>query len=160
MDVGFVFQDDVLWLDRTVDDNLKFIGTFSGMKHAQMVERMKFLKRLLFLEPHSNKRARDLSGGNKRKLSCAMALLIPPKILFLDEISNGVDPVARKNLYSYLHSLTHTTKFLITHRIDETEKICDEVAILVEGQIRDQGTPESLKDRHGNLFLLHLDVNI
>jgi ABC-2 type transport system ATP-binding protein len=59
----------------------------------------------------------------------------------LDEISNGVDPIARKNLYSYLHSLTDTTTFLITHKIDEAEKICDQLGIIVDGQIRDIGLP-------------------
>ena len=54
-----------------------------------------------------------------------MALLAPPKILLLDEISNGVDPLARKNLYAYLYSLKDTTIFLISHRIDEVERICD-----------------------------------
>ena len=54
-----------------------------------------------------------------------MALLAPPKIFLLDEISNGVDPLARKNLYAYLHYLQETTTFLISHRIDEVEKICD-----------------------------------
>jgi len=86
---------------------------------------MNFIKNLLFLDSHKDKKAYKLSGGNKRKLCCAMALLVPPKILLLDEISNGVDPLARKNLYAYLHSLKETTTFLITHRIDEAEKICD-----------------------------------
>ena len=86
---------------------------------------MNFIKKLLFLETHQNKQAYNLSGGNKRKLCCGMALLVPPKILLLDEISNGVDPLARKNLYAYLHQLKETTTFLITHRIDEAEKICD-----------------------------------
>ena len=91
-----------------------------------------------------------ISGGNKRKLCCAMALLVPPRILMLDEISNGVDPMARRNLYSYLRSLKDTTTLLITHRIDEAEKICDQIGIIVEGQIRDIGSPHALKDRYGN----------
>jgi ABC-2 type transport system ATP-binding protein len=91
-----------------------------------------------------------ISGGNKRKLCCAMALLVPPKILMLDEISNGVDPMARRNLYSYLRSLKDTTTLLITHRIDEAEKICDQIGIIVEGQIRGIGSPHALKERYGN----------
>jgi ABC-type multidrug transport system ATPase subunit len=87
-----------------------------------------------------------------------MALLVPPQIIFLDEISNGVDPLARRNLYSYLHSLRGMTTFLITHRIDEAEMICDKIAILVDGKIREMGHPQHLKDRHGALYMLQLDV--
>jgi len=97
---------------------------------------MNFIKKLLLLDSHKDKKAFKLSGGNKRKLCCAMALLAPPKILLLDEISNGVDPLARKNLYAYLHSLKETTTFMITHRIDEAEKICDKIAIIVSGKIK------------------------
>ena len=69
------------------------------------MKRMRFLKEILLLKDLSEKLVKNISGGSKRKLCCAMALLVPPKILFLDEISNGVDPVARKNLYSYIRSL-------------------------------------------------------
>jgi len=88
-----------------------------------------------------------------------MALLIPPKILFLDEISNGVDPITRKNLYAYLNSLNDTAIFLITHRIDEAEKICDTIAIMVGGKIRDIGSTKTLQDRHGMLYLLQVEVS-
>jgi ABC-type multidrug transport system ATPase subunit len=81
----------------------------------------------------SEKLVKHISGGSKRKLCCAMALLIPPKILFLDEISNGVDPVARKNLYSFLKKLTNMTTLLITHKIDEVEKICNRILIMADG---------------------------
>jgi ABC-2 type transport system ATP-binding protein len=89
-----------------------------------------------------------------------MALLIPPKILFLDEISNGVDPVARKNLYSFLKKLRNTTTLLITHKIDEAEKICDKIGILADGVLLDLNTPQELKRRHGRLYMLQVDVKI
>jgi ABC-type multidrug transport system ATPase subunit len=88
-----------------------------------------------------------------------MALMVPPKILLLDEISNGVDPMARRSLYSYLKSLKETTTILITHRIDEAEKICDQIGIIVEGQIRAIGSPHILKEKNGNNFMLQVTVN-
>jgi ABC-2 type transport system ATP-binding protein len=88
-----------------------------------------------------------------------MALLIPPKILFLDEISNGVDPVARKNLYSFLRKLRNTTTLLITHKIDEAEKICDKIGIMVDGELY-VDTLQGLKQRHGRLYMLQVDVKI
>jgi len=125
LDIGIVFEEDVLWLDKTVDENLAIVGKLRGINKNELTNRILFIKNLLFLEEHKDKKAYKLSGGNKRKLCCAMALLAPPQILLLDEISNGVDPLTRKNLYTYLNSLKETTIFLITHRIDEAEKICD-----------------------------------
>ncbi len=83
-----------------------------------------------------------------------MALLEPPRLLFIDEVSNGMDPIARKNLYSYLYSLKDTSILLITHRIDEVEKICDSIAIIVNGKIRDVGDANTLKSNHGIIFML------
>ena len=114
---------------------------------------------MLYLVENSKKLVSTISGGNKRKLCFAMALLVPPKLLLLDEISNGVDPMARRNLYSYLRSLKETTTFLVTHRIDEAEKICDQIAIIVEGKIREIGSPHVLKERNGNELMLKVDVN-
>jgi ABC-type multidrug transport system ATPase subunit len=143
--MGFVYQEDVLWMNKTVDENLKIYGSMKGMDPKLLDSRICFIKSLLELEYFSKKKAKQLSGGNKRKLCCAMALLIPPKILFLDEISNGVDPVARKNLYSYLYSLKNTATLMITHRIDEVEKICNTIGILVDGKLREVGSSNDLK---------------
>ena len=159
MDIGIVFQEDVFWINKTVDQNLMLVGKFKGIKEEELSARIKYLKEMLYLVDYSNKLVSTISGGNKRKLCCAMALLVPPKILLLDEISNGVDPMARRNLYSYLRSLKETTTFLITHRIDEAEKICDQIGIIVEGKIREIGSPHILKEKNGNYFMLKVDVN-
>jgi len=95
LDIGFVFQEDVLWEEKTVDQNLELVGQFRGLKGDALETRMRIIKRILILDDVSKKLVKHISGGSKRKLCCAMALLIPPRILFLDEISNGVDPVAR-----------------------------------------------------------------
>jgi ABC-2 type transport system ATP-binding protein len=105
------------------------------------------------LEEYSNMRVEHLSGGSKRKLCCIMALVTTPRLLLMDEASNGVDPMARKNLYTYLRTLNNTSVILITHRIDEAEKISDRVAIMSRGRIIDIDTPARLKEKHGNLFL-------
>jgi ABC-type multidrug transport system ATPase subunit len=95
LDIGFVFQEDVLWEEKTVDQNLQLVGEFRGLKGEALMNRMRIIKRILILNDVSKKLVKHISGGSKRKLCCAMALLIPPRILFLDEITNGVDPVAR-----------------------------------------------------------------
>jgi ABC-type multidrug transport system ATPase subunit len=83
-----------------------------------------------------------------------MALLSTPKLIFMDEASNGVDPVSRKNLYSYLKKLKETSTLLITHRIDEAEKICDKIAIMANGIFLDLDRPSSLKEKHGIVYIL------
>jgi ABC-2 type transport system ATP-binding protein len=148
LDIGIVFQEDVLWANKTVDQNLRLVGKFKGVKKEMLSKRMNYLKKMLYLVEHSKSLVSTISGGNKRKLCCAMALLVPPKILLLDEISIVVDPMALRNLYSYLRSLKDTTTFLITHRIDEAEKICNQIGIIIEGQIRDIGSPDNLKERN------------
>ena len=81
-----------------------------------------------------------------------------PTLLFMDEASNGVDPISRKNLYSYLRSLKGTSVLLITHRIDEAEKICDRIAIMVNGQFMDLDHPNTLKERHGIVYILQIEA--
>jgi ABC-2 type transport system ATP-binding protein len=156
-----VFQEDVLWEEKTVDQNLQLVGEFRGLSGEALENRMRIIKGILILDDISKKLVKHISGGSKRKLCCAMALLIPPKILFLDEISNGVDPVARKNLYSFLRKLRNTTTLLITHKIDEAEKICDKIGIMADGELLDFDTPQGLKRRHGSSFyMMQVEVTI
>jgi ABC-2 type transport system ATP-binding protein len=83
-----------------------------------------------------------------------MALISMPKLIFMDEASNGVDPISRKNLYTYLKSLSDTSTLLITHRIDEAEKICDKIAIMSDGRFLDIDTSNSLKEKYGTVYIL------
>ena len=76
-----------------------------------------------------------------------MALLSTPSLLFLDEPSNSMDPVSRQNLYSHLRSMRDTAILLITHRVDEAEKICDRIAILDSGRILAQGSPTEIRQK-------------
>ena len=72
----------------------------------------------------------------------------------MDEPSNGVDPVSRKRLYAYIKSIKDMSTLIITHRIDEAEKICDKIAVMAEGRFRAFSTPERLKDEHGVVYML------
>ena len=121
--------------------------------------RLQFLKKLMNLEEYSKMRVCHLSGGSKRKLCCIMALVTIPRLLLMDEVSNGVDPMARKNLYTYLRTLKNTSVILITHRIDEAEKISDRVAIMSRGRFLDIDSPIRLKEKHGSLFFFQVDLH-
>jgi ABC-type multidrug transport system ATPase subunit len=120
---------------------------------AQIINNQRsFLKKILYLEPYSDRKAKQLSGGNKRKLCSAMALMFTPDLIMMDEASNGVDPLSRKNLYAYLSMLENTSTLMITHRIDEAEKICDKIAIMANGKILDVGSSNFLKEKYGKVF--------
>jgi ABC-2 type transport system ATP-binding protein len=125
-----------------------------GLSKEQTEAQMSNLKQLLFLDVHSNKKAKFLSGGNKRKLCCAMALISKPDLIFMDEFQNGVDPMSRKNLYTYLKTLKDTATLIVTHYIDEAEKICDKIAIMHRGKFLELDTPNNLKEKHGTVFIL------
>ena len=91
-----------------------------------------------------NVKAKNLSGGNKRKLSCAMTLMINPHAEFLDEPTTGVDPVSRRSLFKLIRSLKKSAVLLTTHRMDEAEQLCDQIAIMINGRLVVHGKPSSL----------------
>jgi len=91
----------------------------------------------------------NLSGGNKRKLCCAMSLIGCPKLEFLDEPTTGVDPVSRRSLFQMLKSLTNSSLILTTHRMDEAESLCDKIGIMINGLFVAYGTPNHLKSTYG-----------
>jgi ABC-type multidrug transport system ATPase subunit len=109
----------------------------------------KIIKDTLDLQEYENFRAGSLSGGNKRKLVCAMSLVACPKVNFLDEPTTGVDPVSRRSLFKMLKNLQGSSLIMTTHRMDEAEALCDKVAIMINGRFACYGTPTHLKELYG-----------
>ena len=149
-----------MWPELTVDENLRYIGRLKGLNDKQIAKQQEIVKNLLSLDKHSSKKAYKLSGGNKRKLCSALALMKTPDLIFMDEVSNGVDPISRKNLYSYLKRLRETSTLIITHRIDEAEKICDKIAVMCDGVFLDCDDPKNLKEKHGQVFILQVEPTV
>ena len=89
--------------------------------------------------------AKNLSGGNKRKLCCAMSLIMCPRVEFLDEPTTGVDPVSRRALVRMIRRMKKSSVLLTTHRMDEAEQLCDKIAIMINGRFVAYGTPSYLK---------------
>ena len=110
---------------------------------------MDFIKRTLDLTPFGNKLASNLSGGNKRKLCCAVSLVANPSVEFLDEPTTGVDPIARRSLFKMLKQLKNSSILLTTHRMDEAESLCDKIAIMINGKFVCFGSPGHLKTKYG-----------
>lgn len=103
----------------------------------------------LDLAPFKDTIAKDLSGGNKRKLVCAMSLVGCPKLDFLDEPTTGVDPVSRRSLFKLLKQLEDASMILTTHRMDEAESLCDKIVIMINGRFVCYGSPGYLKSYYG-----------
>jgi ABC-2 type transport system ATP-binding protein len=94
---------------------------------------------------------KDLSGGERQRLSVALALIPDPEIVFLDELTTGLDPKSRRDIWAFLEELKEsgTTIVLTSHYMDEVERLCDRIAILKAGSVTAQGTPEELMKAHG-----------
>ena len=105
--------------------------------------------KMLDLEPYIHTRSMNLSGGNKRKLICAMSLLGCPHIEFLDEPTTGVDPVSRRSLFKMLKNLQDCSIILTTHRMDEAEALCDNIAIMINGRFVVYGNKSHLITNYG-----------
>ena len=117
---------------------------------------MSFIKKTLDLQEFASTRSENLSGGNKRKLVCAMSLMGCPKLEFLDEPTTGVDPVSRRSLFKMLKSLDGSSLMLTTHRMDEAESLCDKLVIMINGNFKVYGSPTHLKTVHGKGYVVTL----
>jgi len=105
----------------------------------------------LLLRDYQDKCAGTYSGGNKRKLSVSIALIGEPPIVFLDEPSTGIDPVARRFMWNFISETMHgRSVILTTHSMEECEALCHRIGILVNGQLTCIGTSQHLKSRFGN----------
>lgn len=142
--LGMCPQYNSIWDQLTVKENLFFISRVKGLSGSQFENNVKLVVDTLDLRDFLNVRAGNLSGGNKRKLCCALTLLVQPEIEFLDEPTSGVDPVSRRSLFKMVKQLRAASIVLTTHRMDEAEQLCDQIAIMINGSIVCYGTPNYL----------------
>jgi lipooligosaccharide transport system ATP-binding protein len=148
--IGVVPQEDNLDTELSVWDNFIIYGRYFGLPRPLLRERAEELLEFARLTERRNDRVDPLSGGMKRRLTIARALINDPEMVLLDEPTTGLDPQARHLLWDRLYGLKRqgVTLILTTHYMDEAEQLCDRLVVMDEGRIVDEGSPRQLIERH------------
>lgn len=148
--VGVVPQQDALDPDFTVRENLEVFARYFDMPKPLRDQRIAELLQFASLEKRSTDRVTALSGGLKRRLTLARALINDPQMIFLDEPTTALDPQARHLIWERLQSLRDQgrTLLLTTHFMDEAQRLCDRIVIVDGGRLVAEGTPRALIEQH------------
>ncbi len=145
--IGYMAQRFGLYVDLTVEENMVFYADLFGIVGQQRVDLMQQLLRMTRMEPFRDRAAGKLSGGMKQKLSLMCTLLHRPEVLFLDEPTNGVDPVSRRDFWAILYQLVKDgmTVFVTTAYLDEAER-CNRVGLMSDGRMIRCESPRALRE--------------
>ncbi|MEK4850269.1 ABC transporter ATP-binding protein [Paenibacillus sp. FSL H7-0756] len=149
--IGYMAQSDALYTELSAKENLEFFAALYGLKGGNRTRRIGDVMELVNLQEHLRRRVDQYSGGMKRRLSLAIALLHEPPLLLLDEPTVGIDPVLRQSIWKELKALNRkgTTIVLTTHVMDEAEK-CDRLAMIRDGVLLAADTPAGLLQATGS----------
>ena len=159
--LGVVTQNNSLWDLLSVESHLYLFARLRGIPEANVKAVVDSTIDELELSPHRHKRSMNLSGGMKRKLCVAIALIGDPTVVLLDEISAGLDPVSRRNLWRViLKTMSHRSVILTTHSMEEAEVLCKRIGIMVKGQLRALGTKQHLKSKFGSGYELVVKLQV
>jgi lipooligosaccharide transport system ATP-binding protein len=155
---GVVPQADNLDPDFTVAENLRVYGRYFGIAAATLDARIRELLEFVGLTDRANARIATLSGGMKRRLTIARALINDPELVVLDEPTTGLDPQVRHMIWGRLRDLRQSGKTLLltTHYMEEAERLCDELVIMDQGRILEQGAPAALIKKHAEPEVLEV----
>jgi drug efflux transport system ATP-binding protein len=158
--IGYMSQKFSLYDDLTVAENIEFFSGIYGVAESLLKDRKEYVLEMAGLLERRNSLTRELSGGWKQRLALGCAILHQPPILFLDEPTSGVDPIARRSFWDLIYQLAaqKNTIFVSTHYMDEAE-YCHRVALMFRGKVIAMGTPAALKNELASYTLLHLETS-
>jgi lipooligosaccharide transport system ATP-binding protein len=156
--IGLVPQEDSLDLELTVLDNLMIYGRYFDLPRKLIRERAEQLLDFAQLTDRARDRVDPLSGGMKRRLTIARALISDPDLLILDEPTTGLDPQARHLLWDRLYRLKQqgVTLIITTHYMDEAEQLCDRLVVMDKGRFAAEGSPRQLIEQHATKEVVEL----
>jgi ABC-2 type transport system ATP-binding protein len=157
--IGYMPQETSVDGELTAEENIRFACEAYGVPRAERDERIAELLDLVDLADVADKRSEEFSGGMKKRLDAATALVHRPPLVFLDEPTTGLDPKARNRLWDYFERINDrgTTIFLTTQYLEEADQLCDRLSVILDGDIVADGAPAELKRRVGGEVL---DVQI
>ncbi len=150
--IGLIPQEIALYPKLTVKENVSYFGQMHGIFGKDLKDSVDVLLDKLQLYKHADKRISRCSGGIKRRTNIAAGMIHQPKILILDEPTVGVDAQSRNLIFEYLKQLNSvgTTILYTTHYLGEAEELCSRVSVIDDGLIVENGSPESLIQKHEN----------
>ncbi|HTC34291.1 MAG TPA: ABC transporter ATP-binding protein [Bryobacteraceae bacterium] len=158
--IGYMSQRFSLYDDLSVEENIDFFSGIYNVPRARRAERKDYVLRMAGIEERRSSLTALLSGGWKQRLALGCAILHEPPILFLDEPTSGVDPIARRTFWDLIYQLSASghTVFVSTHYMDEAE-YCHRLALMYRGKVIALGTPAELKNSLASHNLFHLEVS-
>ncbi|EGR34524.1 hypothetical protein IMG5_008730 [Ichthyophthirius multifiliis] len=160
-DVGVCPQGNCLWDFLSPVEHLRLFGRIKGLEKDKLEQMVNYYNLQLDLDKFQTKSA-NLSGGNKRKLCVANALIGSPSLLFLDEPSTGLDPIAKRQLWKCLKEVLfqkQSSIVLTTHSLQEAEDLCDKISIQVNGEFVCLDSLQNLRDKYGNGYKIYIKLN-
>ncbi len=158
--IGYMSQRFSLYDDLSVEENIDFFSGIYSVPRERRAERKAYVLRMAGIEERRSSLTGLLSGGWKQRLALGCAILHEPPILFLDEPTSGVDPIARRTFWDLIYQLSEAghTIFVSTHNMDEAE-YCHRIALMYRGKVIALGTPAELKNSLSTHNLFHLEVS-
>lgn len=150
--IGYMSQKFSLYDSLTVSENLTLFGGIYGLAEEKILSRSEELLQEMDFMEERNRRVGTLPLGWKQRLAFAVSMIHNPAVIFLDEPTGGVDPLARRDFWKMIYKAADggTTIFVTTHYMDEAE-YCDRISIMVDGKIEALGTPDNLKKQYNSV---------
>jgi ABC-type multidrug transport system ATPase subunit len=161
LQMGVCPQDNVLWDDLTGPEHLEFYGRLKNLTGKELKQQVRYWLEQVNLWRARKKLSRQYSGGMKRRLCVAVALIGNPKVVLLDEPTTGLDPASRRQLWeTVINYKKHCSMMLTTHSMEEAEALCDRLGIFVGGKLKAVGPSAELKTRWGQAFKIVLTTPV